>query len=413
VAMAFALLAASGWNYVAARQSAEAVSRSSALEAAMSVRRALRFAPSIDGNALADVVTEMQEQGLRYAAIVDEQGLVAFSAGDPVLPAQFTPGLPRSPAVQPGLAGSVRMVSALAEHPGRGLGMGRGFGGGIRGFGRSRLVVDVQSALASDLSSRARIGFAVSTTAAFALVGLALFFWRNARRADEAHAEIERSRHLAALGEMSAVLGHEIRNPLASLKGHAQLALEDLPPAHPAHHGVETVVREAIRLEGLAQQVLDFARHGGIDRTMVDVVALVNSAGESDSLGPIQITTTGTEQPWPLDAPKMRQVLANLLDNARKASMPDDAIEVHISFDRPGELLVEVRDHGTGFEPGEAPRVFDPFYTRRTHGAGLGLAIARRIVDEHGGKLSAENAKGGGALLRVIIPDHPAPSDRV
>jgi two-component system sensor histidine kinase HydH len=245
--------------------------------------------------------------------------------------------------------------------------------------------------------------------AAALLFGWAAVFWRLSRQAELAAAQLERDRQLKALGEMSAVLGHELRNPLTSLKGHCQLLLEKLAADHPGRRGAETVLRETVRLEKLSRQILEFARTGSVEPTLEDPVALAKAAAESVSAASIQVKVNGEPQPWTLDRTRMEEVLTNLLRNAIEASPEGEPVELSVSLRDGQSLTYEVRDRGEGLPPGDEARIFEPFFTRKTKGTGLGLALARRIVEGHGGQLSALNHAEGGAIFRVCLPRQNAP----
>jgi two-component system sensor histidine kinase HydH len=99
----------------------------------------------------------------------------------------------------------------------------------------------------------------------------------------------------------------------------------------------------------------------------------------------------------------MRQALTNLLLNALEASPPGVPAEARVAAE--GDALVfTIRDHGPGIPPGDAERIFEPFYTTRAKGTGLGLAVAQRIVHLHGGKVTAANDSSGGAVFRIVLP---------
>jgi two-component system sensor histidine kinase HydH len=234
-------------------------------------------------------------------------------------------------------------------------------------------------------------------------MGLSAIFWRISRHAEKASRQLEHDRQLKVLGQMSAVLGHEIRNPLASLKGHVQLLLEKLPAEHPGRKGAEVVLRETIRLEELSRHVLEFARTGSVQCESANPATMVRTAVESTGGGDIRVEVCGAPDAWPFDSRRMEEVLVNLLRNAREASPPGEPIEVKVQG-RPSNLVIEVRDRGEGIVPGEEERVFEPFYTRRAKGTGLGLALARRIVEGHGGEITAHNHPDGGAVFTVSLP---------
>lgn len=234
-----------------------------------------------------------------------------------------------------------------------------------------------------------------------------LLFWQQARARERAQRRLAQQERLSSLGEMSAVLAHEIRNPLASLKGHAQLLAEKTGDDHPEARKVRRIVDEAARLEKLTTDLLSFVRSGTLERAPTDPLALVDEVREE--LGDERIRVDGRDAPrsWSLDAARLHQVLSNLLRNALQASPEDGRVEVTVSGGRSAkgsELRIAVRDHGPGLPAGREQEIFEPFVTHRTRGTGLGLAVARRIVELHGGTLAGRNHPGGGAAFEIRIP---------
>ena len=258
------------------------------------------------------------------------------------------------------------------------------------------LVVEYAPMLAIDLLGRARRGLVLSVFASALLIGFVALWIRFRLRLESLTLEAERTRQLAQLGTLSAVIAHELRNPLTVLMGHVQLLSEDLPESRSLGH----VTTSADRLEALLESLLAFARTGEVTLAPTDPVELLHEASRESGLGPE--TVSGTAPAWPLDAVRMHQVLRNLLNNAVAAS-PEGGIEASVAVDG-GRLVFEVRDRGTGIPKGMHESIFEPFHTRRTHGTGLGLAVARAIVEKHGGTLTAHDAPGGGALFRARIP---------
>jgi len=200
---------------------------------------------------------------------------------------------------------------------------------------------------------------------------------------------------------MSAVLAHEIRNPLASLKGNAQLLERALPQGDRTRTKAELLVAEAVRLETLTNDLLDFARAGELQPTDVDPAALFREAAAGLGEERIELITEHAPSRWRLDATQMRQVLVNLLQNALQSS--DQPVTARVARDG-DELVFEVRDRGPGIHAEDLPRVFEPFFTRKTRGTGLGLAICKRLVELHGGTIVAGHAEQGGARFTVRIP---------
>jgi two-component system, NtrC family, sensor histidine kinase HydH len=205
------------------------------------------------------------------------------------------------------------------------------------------------------------------------------------------------------------VLAHEIRNPLAALKGHAQLLAEQVAEPQVASR-VDRVVKEAVRLEQLTNDLLEFARSGVIHVGPANPGELLQRAARATDPARVEITAAGAPDTVELDAARIEQVLINLIDNALAVSPPGRKVQVAASAQREG-LLLTVRDHGPGVAPAERARIFEPFHTTKTRGTGLGLAVASRIVELHGGRIDVVDAADGdgGALFRVFLPPRPPP----
>jgi two-component system sensor histidine kinase HydH len=409
LAMGLALIgtAVSGW--VAARAASGDLSRASAADILFSVRHGLRGAGSLDPESLREVHAELEERGVRFIAILDADGRILAAAGTMADPATWRPperGRGGPQQLQRAITGPLLRVTApLMPGPGRRFRMAGPRWERSRDFLEGkRIVVELAARTAQAIRRRALVTLATSFAAAGLLALAAIVFWRQSRRAETAAVQLERDRQLKALGQMSAVLGHELRNPLASLKGHAQLLLEKLPAGQPGRRGAEIVVREAVRLEELAAQVLEFVRTGAVSRTAEDPVALARSAARAVGEERVALTADGAPASFPLDRARMEEVLVNLLRNALSAA-GDAPAAVELAVGRAGAALVyEVRDRGEGLAPGDEERIFEPFFTRRAKGTGLGLAVARKIVEGHGGTITAASRPGGGAVFRVTLP---------
>jgi signal transduction histidine kinase len=220
---------------------------------------------------------------------------------------------------------------------------------------------------------------------------------------------------LAAVGEMAAGLAHELNNPLTSVTGFAELALEEIPEASETHKDIEMVLREAIRARDVVRRLLDFSRQSesiraraSLNEVIEDVVALSRHL----------IHTSGVELklnleknlPWALvDANQMKQVLLNLVHNALQA-MPDGGeltiITETASRNKRDWVVVSVIDTGIGIPQAEQARIFEPFYTTKGNkgGTGLGLSVTYGIVTDHGGQIDVESQLGMGAKFTVWLP---------
>ncbi len=342
---------------------------------------------------LATLLTEHKQEGLRYLAVLDGRRMIA-EAGTAVGTLDGSRGRRRAGRgeLQIEQIGERMRIELPAAF--------RRMWGGNRPV---RLVVEIESDQATKLRAAATRTVAIGAIAAIVLLGLALWLVRRElqRRAEER--ERERERRLASLGEMSAVLAHEIRNPLASLKGNAQLLAAMLAKRTQVPEGdklgakADRVVDEAVRLERLTQDLLAFVRTGEITRAPVQLTALARDAAAAVS-PEIEVSAVDTEVS--LDAARMHQVLVNLLENAVAAGPP---VRLAVTSTG-GALLIEVTDAGPGVLAENREKVFEPFFTNKTQGTGLGLAIARRVVELHRGTLTVDDAPGGGARFRIAIP---------
>jgi two-component system, NtrC family, sensor histidine kinase HydH len=264
------------------------------------------------------------------------------------------------------------------------------------------VVLEFEPVIGNRLREDASRAFALNAAVAGAFVLITATLWQLLRQREESEARAEREHRLAMLGEMSAVLAHEIRNPLASLKGHAQLLAEQLDADSAPRRKADRVIREAERIEALSGSLLDFVRSGSIEPRDVSPAELVASSAASVDAR-FAIDSSQAPSSFRLDPLRMQQVLTNLMENAAQNSQGESPIDVAIRAQKAG-LDVTVRDRGLGIPTGEEERVFQPFHTTRARGVGLGLAVARRIVELHGGTLTASNHPEGGAVFTISIP---------
>lgn len=279
-----------------------------------------------------------------------------------------------------------------------------------------RYVIEVEPTRAHELAAAAARTLWIGGLAALALIGVAIALSVRETRARREAAKREQADRLASLGAMSAVLAHEIKNPLASLKGNAQLLAQMLPrvpvDGEPDPKGdklrakAARVVDEAQRLEQLVVDLLAFVRLGTIARADVDPAELARAAAATvigaDDAGAIAIASEAAPATWSLDGARMREVLVNLLDNARAAG-PPVTCRVARADDR---LVFEIADRGPGVPAADRATIFEPFVTTKTQGTGLGLAVARRIVELHGGTIEVRDRPDGeaGAVFAIAIP---------
>ena len=342
---------------------------------------------------LAAIVADRTDEGLRYLAMVEGSAStdVVAAAGAAVGGGSASPFAPgrkdgcKLDEVNGRLRMELRTMRRLKAGP-----------------RPPRFVIEVEPLQSHELREAATLTLGVGGLAALALLGVAfVLIRREARRQADATAR-ERERRLASLGEMSAVLAHEIKNPLASLKGNAQLLarmLPEGPEAAKTRAKAERVVDEAVRLEQLTNDLLQFVRTGTINRAPIDPAALVRDAAASVA-GEVTLDTRGAPARWSLDGGRIRQVVINLLDNALAAGPP---VSVTVRGEG-GRLILEVADRGPGVPEDDRDKIFEPFFTGKTHGTGLGLAVVRRVVELHHGTIAVYANPDGGAVFRAELP---------
>ena len=254
---------------------------------------------------------------------------------------------------------------------------------------------------------RARIGLMIVATLLLTTWIMGAFLYRSARREERHREEMARRERMAQLGELGAVLAHEIRNPLAGIKGYAQL-LQEQSRGTPSEVGLEMVVTETLRLEELVNTLMAYCRQEATLHEMVDLTELLGYCcrlirPEAEACGvtlheilPEGITLNGSRN-------ALEQVMLNILKNALQA-MPEGG-DIRVEARQSWALaVVTIADTGPGIPPEERERIFEPFHTTRPRGTGLGLAVCRKIVEEHGGTISADSEPGHGARFTMTLP---------
>jgi two-component system sensor histidine kinase HydH len=220
---------------------------------------------------------------------------------------------------------------------------------------------------------------------------------------------MKRAERLYAIGQLSAGLAHEIRNPLASIAGAAGILLRS-PNRDPAQtEVVEIIDRESRRLNRLLTNFLNFAKPPAPQYRVISLEPVLDSviglASHADTLGPVTFRKkiSGKKGTVECDPEQLKQVLLNLVINAVQA-MPEGGEILLAARIEGARAVLEVSDQGSGVSPEEMDKIFDPFYTTKENGTGLGLSVAHQIVLQLGGMLTARRNAGRGMTFTVIIP---------
>jgi len=232
---------------------------------------------------------------------------------------------------------------------------------------------------------------------------------------EERERELVRSERLAAVGKMAAMITHEVRNPLSSIALNTELLEEELGALNgstEARSLCRSITREVDRLTAITEEYLAFARlpkpRLAPEQLSVLVESLATFVREDLGGRGVRIALDlGADLPRALaDEAQIRQSLLNLVRNATEALVTRGGGQVTIATRRgePGRVEVEVRDDGPGIASDVLPRLFDPFFSTKEGGTGLGLALTHQIVRDHGGDIRVSSAPGSGASFVVSLP---------
>jgi signal transduction histidine kinase len=220
-------------------------------------------------------------------------------------------------------------------------------------------------------------------------------------------AAFRRADRLAALGQLSAGLAHELRNPLATIKSSAEMLTRNLPEGNElATEMAGFISSEVDRTNSLVTRFLDFARPLSLRKEPTDVTQTIDRAiqqveRENDSI-PITRDYAPNLHPLSIDSEMMERVFYNLILNAVQASPEGSTVAVRT---RPAQPFTEIAviDRGDGIPKDQTESIFNPFFTTKPNGTGLGLPIVAKIIDEHGGKLTVESEPGKGSTFKVLL----------
>ncbi|MDX1393775.1 MAG: ATP-binding protein [Gemmatimonadota bacterium] len=222
--------------------------------------------------------------------------------------------------------------------------------------------------------------------------------------------ELASRERLAAVGEFAASLAHEVRNPLTAIRIDLQRVEESLPPDSPLREAQARALQEIGRLDATVSETLDVARTGRWREEGVDLSDPIRAAADAarhafTTRGAVLDTSAlnGDGPGVRGDAKALEQLFLNLLLNAAESLDVDGRAWIEL-VTGPDAVEVSVHDDGCGIEEDLIGRVFDPLYTTRADGTGLGLTVVRRIVEEHGGRIEVTSDVGVGTVVRVAIP---------
>ncbi|MSM39419.1 MAG: histidine kinase [Geobacter sp.] len=236
---------------------------------------------------------------------------------------------------------------------------------------------------------------------------LSALIYRYAVREEMHHLAMARQESLARLGEMGAMLAHEIRNPLGGIKGFAQV-IEKRPTDERNRGFAQRIVAETLRLEALVNNLLAYSRTDRLaptvlrlDELIAHTVSLIRPEAEEQQIAIFSDCPEGLQIQG--DRDRLGQVLLNLAKNAIQA-MPEGGSLNLVAAASAMAVTIAVSDSGQGIEADIMDRIFEPFFTTRSKGTGLGLALCKKIVEEHSGTIGVKSVTGQGTTISITLP---------
>ncbi len=222
--------------------------------------------------------------------------------------------------------------------------------------------------------------------------------------------ELRRAEKLSTLGEMAAVLAHEIRNPLGSIRGTAEILRDDYRPGDPKYEFIEIQIKETERLNRVVEDFLQMARPQPPEMqsclVQEELETMVTLVAQDARRRQIQLLLHPSVVPLILkaDGEKLRQAFLNIILNSLQATPAGGAVVISTRIDQGTACEITFHDTGQGIEAEALERIFEPFFTSKPDGTGLGLAITRKIIEIHGGSMAVTSEAGHGTTVTVRLP---------
>ncbi len=227
----------------------------------------------------------------------------------------------------------------------------------------------------------------------------------------DTHEQLVRTERLAAIGELSAKIAHEVNNPLSIISNYLRIWERDLEKPEKAHEHLNVVRQELSRIAGIIRQLLDFHRPRKVEKRPLDirqvidnVISLVGWQLEERGIA-IERSIDGDLPPVTGSPDQLKQVFLNLIINARDFISEGGKLKISVSPSK-NNIRIVFTDTGPGIPEEDLPRIFEPFFTTKedTSGTGLGLSVCYGIISEHGGQIEAGNVPGGGGRFVITLP---------
>ncbi len=239
----------------------------------------------------------------------------------------------------------------------------------------------------------------------------AISVFQDLTEVQEMRNQVRKADRLAAIGELSAGIAHELRNPLASISGSIEVLSNELELCGENKRLMGLILRESSRLDNIISDFLEFAglrsprkRVVSIDTCLEEMLVLLRNNPAKCEDVEIVLEQHAREVHLNVDDEQLRQVFMNLAVNSCEAMVDGGVLRIVTEQEIPGQLKISFYDDGPGIDEENVGRLFEPFFTTKDRGTGLGLAIANRIIAAHGGAIEFRNRKEGGARFDILLP---------
>lgn len=260
----------------------------------------------------------------------------------------------------------------------------------------------------------------IISMALIVLTGILAFFFiyqnqsRHMARLEELRKRLQQSERLSSLGQLAAGVAHEIRNPLNAISMATQRLQRDFPPADPEKvdkfKNMTSVIRDEVRrLNGIIEEFLAFSRtqrlelrNYPIEDVLRKLISLVEEEARTKGIS-INSNLDGQQSLVPMDVDKLQQALLNILKNAMESIAGKGEITIRVEKST-GKVNLKMSDTGAGLGPEDLEKIFNPEYTTKEKGLGLGLPIAHEIIRGHNGVIKVESRLGAGTTFNIVLP---------
>lgn len=231
----------------------------------------------------------------------------------------------------------------------------------------------------------------------------------------EIEGQLRKAERLSAIGELAAILAHEIRNPLGSIQGTAEILKDDFRPGDKKYEFLDILIKESGRLNRVVEDFLRLARPQPVNLGNCDVIEELHNvitlvSAEAKKRDVKLVFKPAKLPPIEADPEKLRQAFLNIILNSLQATPPGGIVSILVTYEKTkngksGWVEFCFADTGTGIPPEAIDSIFEPFYTSKGDGTGLGLAITKKIVEGHGGIIWVTSELGRGSTFNVRLPE--------